>query len=125
VFQRALIAVHEKVDGLDAGVVDCIAKPFDAEELRARIRTHLREAPPPGCRRVAERDARRELSPVVQTGLAAARICGTPLLDVDEKSRLARLLREPKNVKDLLTRVKEDVGILKRSLWSIAGEPNT
>lgn len=35
---------HQRVDGLDAGAADYIAKPFDAEELRARIRRVLRDA---------------------------------------------------------------------------------
>ena len=35
--------VHEQIDGLDAGASDYITKPFNADDLRARIRRLLRE----------------------------------------------------------------------------------
>jgi diguanylate cyclase (GGDEF)-like protein len=37
-------AVDQRVDGLDAGADDFMAKPVDPNELLARIRTHLRRA---------------------------------------------------------------------------------
>ena len=36
--------VADRVEGLDAGATDYVAKPFSFEELLARIRTHLRVA---------------------------------------------------------------------------------
>ena len=36
--------VADRVEGLDAGATDYVAKPFSFEELLARIRTHLRLA---------------------------------------------------------------------------------
>jgi two-component system, OmpR family, response regulator len=42
----ALDALHEKVSGLDAGADDYLTKPFEEEELFARIRACLRR---PGC----------------------------------------------------------------------------
>jgi DNA-binding response OmpR family regulator len=44
VFLTAMAAPHQRVSGLDAGAVDYVIKPFDADELRARIRRQLREA---------------------------------------------------------------------------------
>src|SRR3954466_3698771 len=41
-------AVHERVAGLDAGAGDYLVKPFDADELTARIRALLRRNEPPG-----------------------------------------------------------------------------
>ncbi len=41
-------AVHERVAGLDAGADDYLAKPFDADELSARVRALLRRNQPPG-----------------------------------------------------------------------------
>src|SRR5699024_11646953 len=34
--------VHDKVSGLDLGAIDYVTKPFQIEELLARIRAHLR-----------------------------------------------------------------------------------
>lgn len=41
-FVTALGATHQRVSGLDAGANDYITKPFDPDELRARIRRQLR-----------------------------------------------------------------------------------
>jgi two-component system response regulator MprA len=41
-------AVHERVAGLDAGADDYLVKPFDADELSARVRALLRRNQPPG-----------------------------------------------------------------------------
>jgi phosphoserine phosphatase RsbU/P len=41
IFMSALDAVADKVRGFEAGGVDYISKPFQAEEVRARVRTQL------------------------------------------------------------------------------------
>jgi len=41
IFMSALNETHDKVKGLDLGAVDYISKPFQAEEVIARVNTHL------------------------------------------------------------------------------------
>jgi two-component system response regulator MprA len=41
-------ALHQRVAGLDAGADDYLVKPFEVEELTARIRALLRRNQPPG-----------------------------------------------------------------------------
>ncbi len=41
-------ALHERVAGLDAGADDYLVKPFEVEELTARIRALMRRNHPPG-----------------------------------------------------------------------------
>jgi DNA-binding response OmpR family regulator len=41
IFLSAFTEVEQKVEGLKLGAVDFIAKPFQREELLARVRTHL------------------------------------------------------------------------------------
>jgi DNA-binding NtrC family response regulator len=41
IFLSALNEPHEKARGLDLGAVDFVNKPFQAEEVLARVRTHL------------------------------------------------------------------------------------
>lgn len=40
----ALGEVAERIEGLDSGATDYMAKPFSFEELAARVRAHLRQA---------------------------------------------------------------------------------
>jgi DNA-binding response OmpR family regulator len=40
----ALGEVAERIEGLDSGATDYVAKPFSFEELAARVRAHLRQA---------------------------------------------------------------------------------
>ena len=41
-------AVADRIDGLDAGADDYMVKPFDVDELKARLRALLRRANPQG-----------------------------------------------------------------------------
>ncbi len=41
IFFTVIDAVHEKVKGFEVGGADYITKPFDVDEVRARIRNHL------------------------------------------------------------------------------------
>jgi DNA-binding response OmpR family regulator len=63
----ALDEVPERVSGLDAGADDYLVKPFDTDELHARIRAAIRrpggETPPPlACGRLTFDVAHRQVS---------------------------------------------------------------
>jgi two-component system response regulator MprA len=49
-------AVHERVAGLDAGADDYLVKPFDTDELSARVRALLRRNAPAGGETLAFAD---------------------------------------------------------------------
>ena len=61
-------ALHERVAGLDAGADDYLVKPFEVEELTARVRALLRRNQPPG-----EQLAFADLALDVESGLGAPR----------------------------------------------------
>ena len=61
IFLSALNDPKDRVRGFEAGAVDFISKPVQAEEVIARVNTHLDDsapAPSPGRGRVARRAAR-------------------------------------------------------------------
>lgn len=57
--------VHDKVSGLDLGANDYVTKPFQIEELLARIRVHLRKTV--NTKQVTEKLAVGELTVDIQT----------------------------------------------------------
>ncbi|NUP75593.1 MAG: response regulator transcription factor [Sinomonas sp.] len=90
----ALGTVPDKVEGLDAGADDYLVKPFDADELAARLRAMTRSYSPPARERLAVGDW--ELDP-------AARVLSSPYggrveLSGTEAALLAVLAREPERV---------------------------
>ena len=85
-------ALEERVAGLDAGADDYVVKPFESEELIARLRALLRRNRPP-----EEQLAFADLSLEVHTG--TARRGGSDLeLTRREAELLALLLRHPRTV---------------------------
>jgi two-component system, OmpR family, response regulator MprA len=86
-------AVHERVAGLDAGADDYLVKPFDVDELSARVRALLRRNAPAQPGHLAFADV--TLDP--ETGMA--RRAGTDLeLTRREAELLALLLRNARGV---------------------------
>jgi two-component system, OmpR family, response regulator MprA len=85
-------ALSERVAGLDAGADDYLVKPFEVEELTARVRALLRRNAPPG-----ERLAFADLVLEPETG--EARRAGRALdLTRREAELLALLLRNGRGV---------------------------
>ena len=86
-------AVHERVAGLDAGADDYLVKPFDVDELSARVRALLRRNAPAATEQLAFADLTLEL----ETG--TARRAGVDLeLTRREAELLALLLRNGRGV---------------------------
>jgi two-component system response regulator MprA len=85
-------ALRDRVHGLDAGADDYLVKPFEVEELTARVRAMLRRNAPP-----AEQLAFADLSFEPESG--AARRAGRELeLTRREAELLELLLRNPRAV---------------------------
>jgi two-component system response regulator MprA len=85
-------ALHERVAGLDAGADDYLVKPFEVEELTARIRALLRRGHPLG-----EQLAFGDLALELDSG--AARRGGRDIeLTRREAELLELLLRNPRGV---------------------------
>ena len=85
-------AIEERVAGLDAGADDYLVKPFDANELTARIRALLRRNHPPG-----EQLAFADLVLDVETGTARRNGDGVELTR-REAELLELLLRNARRV---------------------------
>ena len=86
-------AVHERIAGLDAGADDYLVKPFDIDELSARVRALLRRNAPVAGEQLAYADLTLDL------GTGAARRAGKDLeLTRREAELLALLLRNARGV---------------------------
>ena len=86
-------AVHERVAGLDAGADDYLVKPFDVDELSARVRAMLRRNAPVAGEQLAYADLTLDL------GTGTARRAGKDLeLTRREAELLALLLRNARGV---------------------------
>jgi two-component system response regulator QseB len=84
----ALGTVADRVAGLDGGAEDYVVKPFDLDELLARVRVLLRRQPAPASHVLAIGDAEFDLiSRTVTTGHGAVTLSG-------RESDLLRLLAE-------------------------------
>jgi two-component system, OmpR family, response regulator MprA len=85
--------VHDKVGALDLGADDYVAKPFDFDELVARIRAVLRRRGRPALDRLSYADVRLDLGRrEADRGGRALALTGT------EFDVLAHLLRYPRQV---------------------------
>lgn len=97
----AMGSVHDRIDGLDAGADDYLAKPFDLRELTARLRAlspagrgtgrgaaHRRR--PPGARTTPGRAARRRESTAHHQEFALLRVLATHPETVHTRAALRR-----------------------------------
>jgi DNA-binding NtrC family response regulator len=85
IFISAFGDTRQKVTGFEAGGIDYITKPFEAEEVLARVRTHLR------LRQVEEalRNAQNTLEHRVQERTAELQASNQALRESEEKARRA------------------------------------
>lgn len=121
IFLTALSATHQRVSGLDAGAVDYITKPFDPDELRARVRCHLRHN---ARQRQALSAARMELlrlEAALDSLREVAAQCHQPLAELDTYMELAEQVRRPKLRRQMLERARRD---MRRVAWALARMEN-
>jgi DNA-binding NtrC family response regulator len=85
IFISAFGDTHQKVAGFEVGGIDYITKPFESEEVLARVRTHLR------LRQAEEalRNAQNTLELRVQERTAELQTSNQALRESEEKARLA------------------------------------
>ena len=109
----AMDTVAAKVRGLEVGADDYLTKPFDMEELRARIKALLRRQVDPAAIPVLQ-----VADLVMDTGAHEVRRAGRAIeLTAKEFAVLEYLMRHPGRV---VTRP-----ILHQQVWNLAGESPT
>lgn len=81
---------RERVAGLTVGAVDCLSKPYDLDELLARIRVHLNLVPraAAGAPPAPARSMARDLDELVVT--TACRVIDAHLADLPSLPEIAR-----------------------------------
>jgi len=109
IFLTALAAPAQRVTGLDAGAVDYITKPVAPDELRARIRTHLRLAARARQSLAEERIERMHMETAMQGMLEDLRACQGWLGDLGQVIELADHVRRPALRTDLLERAQRNI----------------
>ena len=108
----ALSGTSEKVSGLDAGADDYLTKPFEFEELAARVRALLRRGTAGESVRLAYADVEMDL---LRRTVARA---GRPVeLTAKEFALLELLVRNPERV---LTRT-----LIGEKVWDMSFEPDS
>lgn len=120
IFVTGLADIHQRVSGLDAGADDYVTKPFDADELRARIRNHLKRTrhQEESLATICEQQLRAETA--LDAVLENVQSCEGSLYDLRTNLDLARMVRGDSLRKDCIARAMRDARHLKGSLERMA-----
>jgi DNA-binding response OmpR family regulator len=119
IFLTALAAPSQRVSGLDAGATDYVTKPFEPDELRARIRNHLRRVQEQKDLLASKQAQLVSLEFSVAAALEAATECREQMTHLEECLDESGAVDREDQQQALVARTKEDIQNLTESLSSI------
>lgn len=124
IFLSGLATTHHRVSGLNAGAEDYVTKPYDAEELRARVRNQLRRVKHEWSSSHGDDEQTAALETELRNLWTVIQDCETPLHTLDANLELAGLVRQPELRHSLLSQAKKEVRNLVDSLSRFAEGPS-
>jgi len=113
----------DRVDGLDAGAVDYVTKPVDPNELRARIRAHLRRVRRQKDILALARAELLRLDYAMDGAQGISRQCRERLMNLNTLIELSMHVSLPELRENILNIAKDDVRYLLEQMLCIVQSP--
>ncbi len=99
----------QRVANLDAGAADYLSKPYDPDELRARIRSQIRRVAQHRQRVAAARLELLQMESTLGGICDVVRAAQQPLLDLKSFLELSEAARQPGARSEVLARARRDI----------------